>query len=138
MNRTSPGGHQDDIEADIVTGEPRPTLQKRLGRPSDSLALMRAEGIGRVVGSTASFDLDDKKKPSPFRDDVDLADRASEAPRQDAKPFAAEIDGGDGFGETSESLGTAFGVEAGSGLRAHSESVGLAVSVGLPRARARA
>ena len=67
------------------------------GRGGDPLLLARQKRFGGVVERAARLHLDENQHAAAARDDVDFADRASEAPRHDAIALGDEIGRGAAF-----------------------------------------
>ena len=92
-----PRRDQHGVEPDVafgvlgMRGEPGP------GRGRDPLLLARQQRLGRIVERAARLHLDEHQHAAAARDDVDLADRASEAPRHDAIALGDEIGRGAAF-----------------------------------------
>src|ERR1700722_8505310 len=89
--------HQYGIEAHIaeimvaLAGEPG------LGGGHDAGPLSVSDRPGRILEFLPRLHLDENQQLPAPRDDVDLADRAAPAPRQDAKAFGYEIRRGAAF-----------------------------------------
>ena len=65
-----------------------------LGGGRDALALALGHRPGGIVEVLARLDLDEDQQRAAAGDDVDLADRAAPAPRQDAKALGDQKSGG--------------------------------------------
>ena len=61
--------------------------------------------FGGAVERAARLHLDENQHATAARDDVDFADRASEAPRHDAVAFGDEIGGGAAFRREPDEMG---------------------------------
>src|SRR5207248_3284892 len=82
--------HQDGIEADIVDPLVRDPRQISLGGRNDARALAIGDRPGGIIEMLARLDLDEDEEMPAACDDIDLADRALPAARQDAKTFGDE------------------------------------------------
>src|ERR1700746_2556505 len=90
MTRNTAWRHQHGIEADIADAVIAVSREPRLGGGGDAQALAIGDGPCGVVQSFARLDLDEHQQAAAASDDVDFADWAPPAPRQDAKAFGDE------------------------------------------------
>src|SRR5262249_56455745 len=77
--------HQHGVEADIANAGIGIAREPGLGGADDARALAIGHRPGGVIERVARLDLDEYEQRAAARDDVDLAERAPPAPRQDAK-----------------------------------------------------
>ena len=80
---------------------------RMLGEPGrcrrrDPPLLPRQKRFGRIIEPAARLDLDENQEPAAPRHDVDLADRAPETARHDAKALGDQIGGGAAFGRKAD------------------------------------
>jgi hypothetical protein len=63
-------------------------------------------GLGRFIGASARFHLDEDQRPAAARDDVDFAERCFEAARENAIALGDKKHGGAAFGRKPEPEGS--------------------------------
>src|SRR5262249_61721046 len=85
--RQPAGSDQHGIEANVADAVVRKAREPGFGGADNAGALALGDRPGRVIELFARLDLDEHQEMPAPRDDVDLAERASEAARQDAKAF---------------------------------------------------
>src|SRR5258708_9768394 len=73
-----------------------------LGGGGDAGSLPVGDRRGRLLEIVPRVLLDENQEMPAARDDVDLADRAAPAPRQDAESLGDEIGGGAAFSRNSQ------------------------------------
>src|SRR5215471_2944547 len=120
MTRNTAGRHQHGIETDIADAIIGVLREPRLGGGGDAQALAIGDRPCGVVQPVAGLDLDEHQQAAAAGDDVDFADRAPPAARQDAKAFGDEKTPppGSRLKSRCETRSAAPGAELGSGLRA--------------------
>src|ERR1700686_986754 len=94
--------HQYGIETHVLERMITLAGEPGLGGRHDTGPLAVGDRPGRVVEFVPRLHLDEDQQAPAGRDDVDLADRAAPAPRQDAKAFGDEIGGGAAFRRDAE------------------------------------
>ena len=82
---------QHGIEPDVANALRRVARQPGLGGADDSAALTLGHGPGGIIEGLPRLDLDKHQEAAASRHDVDLAERAFPAARQDAKALGDEI-----------------------------------------------
>jgi hypothetical protein len=80
--------HQHHVETHVAERVVGMRRQPGLRCGGNAALLAWRDRFGRVIESVARLDLDNDQKPAATRDDVDLADRRSPAPRQNAEALA--------------------------------------------------
>src|SRR5215471_21744253 len=90
MTRNTAGRHQHGIEANIADAVIGVLREPDLGGGGDAQPLAIRDRPCGVVQSVAGLDLDEHQQAAAAGDDVDFADRAPPATRQDAKAFGDE------------------------------------------------
>jgi len=78
---------------------PRANGPPKTSRPA---ALPRVDWFSRVLKARACFYLYEHQQPTPARDDVNFADRAAPATRQDTEALGDEESGGAAFSRNSD------------------------------------
>ena len=97
MARDAARRDQHRVEPDVALGVLGMRGEPGAGRRRDPVLLTRQKRFGGAVERAARLHLDEHQHAAAARDDVDFADRASEAPRHDAIALGDEIGGGAAF-----------------------------------------
>jgi len=98
MARNLARRHQDRIETDITDHVVRICSQPYLGGGGDSPALPLADRLCGLIETGARLHFGEDQEVTPARDDIDFAQRASPASRENAEPLCDQESGGAAFG----------------------------------------
>src|SRR5580704_13029990 len=102
MARDAAGRDQDGVDAHVLERVIALAGEPGFGGGRDARALAVGDRPGRILDRVARLHLDEDQKPSAARDDVDLADWAAPAPRQDTVALGDQEGRGAAFGRDAE------------------------------------
>ena len=98
MPRNFTRRYQDRVETDIADKFIRIRCKPYFSSGRNPSALALVDRFRSLIKAGTCFHLCKHQKPTPARDDVDFAERASPAPRQNAESLRDQESGGPAFG----------------------------------------
>ena len=101
MARDFPGRHQDCIKADVANVLVRICCQPNFGGGGDSPALPLIHGFCGFINCGARFHLSKYQQLTSTRNNINLPERASPSPRQNAESLGDQEGRGTAFGRNS-------------------------------------